>query len=156
MRVRFTRPWVRTETTAVTYAAGQIADVPDAVAAEVIGRDAAEAVGPDPVYRLAFPPTALTATDAGPAVDLDATANPVRVCVTVGGLAPGTGVSVQAEQSATGTGGWAAVGPPVVGAADSAGFAEFTRTQRYARVAVTLTGPTPAADVAAVFHTSLT
>jgi hypothetical protein len=99
-------------------------------------------------FALALAPQTLTEDATGPAVELPDADGPAFAVVQLGGLAGGTTVSVEFEQSGNGSS-WSAVSTDIP--AQTAGgvtAVTFTRPARYLRCQVTLAGTSPQAEIA--------
>ncbi len=99
-------------------------------------------------FALALSPQTLTDDATGSAVELPDGDGPAFAVVQIGGLAGGTTVSVEFEQSSNGSS-WSAVPTDIPAqAAGGVTAVTFTRDARYLRCQVALTGGSPSADVA--------
>jgi hypothetical protein len=100
---------------------------------------------------VAYPPSFLTSSEAGAAVDLVDGDGPVFAVLLTGAVDSGTSVAVSFEEADTAAGGWSAVAGgvlPTTTATEAVACASFVRTKRYVRCQVELDGPSPQASVA--------
>jgi hypothetical protein len=102
-------------------------------------------------FAVGFPPTTVSDSDVGTAIDMAGGDGPVFAVLLTGGLDPGTGVSIAFEESHSPLSGWAAIpssSTPSTSAAEAVTCVSFSRTKRYVRCLVNLTGTAPQAAVA--------
>jgi hypothetical protein len=107
--------------------------------------------GPAAVIAAGLAPGTLTASVNGPAIDLISGDGSCFALQQVGTVADETSLTGHIEESPTGTSSWTAITGAtfeVVTGSNNVQGIRFTRTARYVRWVVTITGDTPSANVA--------